>query len=148
MINSWCDCCSVAKLCLSLSPHGLQHARSPCPSPSPRICPSSCLLHWWCHLAFSSSDAIFSFCPQSFPASGTFPMSWLFAPGWPKYWSFSFSISPSNEYLRLISFKIYWFDLLAVQGTLRSLLQHHSSKTSVVLCLLYDPTLMWPLGRS
>ena len=62
----------------SLWPHRLQHVRLPCPSPSPRICPSSCSLHWWCHPAISSSDALFC-CLQSFPASGTFPMSHLFA---------------------------------------------------------------------
>ena len=61
----------------SLLPQGLQHARPPCPSPS-RVRPSSCSLHWWCHPAISSSDALFSFCPQSFPVSGTFPMSRLF----------------------------------------------------------------------
>ena len=63
----------------SLWPHGLQHTRPPCPSPSPEVCPSSCPLHWWCHPAISFSDALFSFCPQSFPASGSFPMSQLFA---------------------------------------------------------------------
>ena len=57
-----------------------EHARLLCPSPSPKVCPSLCPLHWWCHPAISSSDALFSFCPQSFPASGTFPMSWLLAP--------------------------------------------------------------------
>ena len=62
----------------SLRPHGLQHTRPPCPSPSPEVCPSSCPLHQWCHPAVSSSDSLFSFCPQSFPASETFPMSWLF----------------------------------------------------------------------
>ena len=62
----------------SLWPHGLQHAMPSCPSPSPRIGPTSCSLHWWCHPAISSSDALFSFCPQSFPASGTFPMNCLF----------------------------------------------------------------------
>ena len=61
----------------SLWPHGLKHARPPCPSSSLRVCPSSCSLHWWCHLAISSSDALFSFCPRSFSASGTFPMSRL-----------------------------------------------------------------------
>ena len=70
-------------------------------------------------------------CLQSFPASGSFLMSW-FCIMWPKYWSFSFSISPSNEYLGLISFRIDWLDLLAVQGTLKSLLQHHSSKASIL----------------
>ena len=63
----------------SLWPHGLQHARPLCPSPFPEVCPSSCPLHWWCHPAISSSDTLFSFCPQSFPASGNFPMSQLFA---------------------------------------------------------------------
>ena len=63
----------------SLWPHELQHARTHCSSPSPGICPSSCSLPWWCHPAFSSSEALFSFCPQSSPESGTFPMSCLFA---------------------------------------------------------------------
>ena len=71
---------------------------------------------------------------QSFPASGSFQMSQFFASGGPKYWSFSFSISPSNEYSRLISFRMDWLDLLAVQGNLKSLLQHHSSKASILWC--------------
>ena len=75
----------------------------------------------------------FSSCSQSFPASGSFQMNQLCI-RWPKYWSFSFSISPSSEYSGLISFKMDWFDLLAVQGTLKSLLQHHSSKASVLWC--------------
>ena len=62
----------------SLWPHGLQHSRPPCPSPSPEVCPSSCPLHQWCHPAISSSIALFSFCPQSSPATGTFPMSHMF----------------------------------------------------------------------
>ena len=62
----------------SLQPHGLQHTRPPCPSPSPGVCPSSCSLHQWCCPAISSCEALFSFCPQPFPASGTFPMSHLF----------------------------------------------------------------------
>ena len=107
--------------------HGLQHARPCCPSVSSKVCPSSCPLHQWCHPAISSSDALF--CSQSFPASGTFPMSHN---RWPKFWSFNFSISPSNEYSVLISLKIDWFDLLAVQGALRSLLQHHNSKPSIL----------------
>ena len=71
---------------------------------------------------------------QSFPASGSFPMSQVLRIRWPKYWSFSFSISPSNEYSGLISFRMDWLDLLAVQETLRSLLQHHSSKASSLQC--------------
>ena len=71
-------------------------------------------------------------CLQSFPASGSFPVSQFFASGGPEYWSFS--ISPSNEYSELISFRIDWLDLLAVQGALKSLLQHRSSKASVIWC--------------
>ena len=74
----------------------------------------------------------FSSCLQSFPASGSFPMSQFFLIRWPKYWSFSFNISPSSEHLGLISFRMYWLDLLAVQGTLKSLLQCHSSKASIL----------------
>ena len=65
----------------SLWPHGLKHTRPRCPSPSPRVCPSSCSLHWWCHPAISFSEALFSFCLQSFPASGTFPVSQFFTLG-------------------------------------------------------------------
>ena len=72
------SCCSVTQSCHSLWPHRLQHTRLPCSSPSPGVCPSSCSLHQWCHPVISSSDALFSFCPQSFPATGTFPMSYLF----------------------------------------------------------------------
>ena len=75
----------------SLWPHGLQHTRLPCPSLSPALCSNSCLLNWWCHPTISSSHAPFSFCPQSFPAPGSFILSWLFASGGPKYWSFSIS---------------------------------------------------------
>ena len=90
---------------------------------------NSCPLSRWCHPTISSSVVPFSSCPQSFPASGSFQIS---QSGWPKYWSFSFSISPSNEYPGLISFKMDWLNLLAVQGTLKSLLQHHSSKASIL----------------
>ena len=92
--------------------------------------PSLYPLYWWCHPAISSSDTLFSFCPQSFPASGTFSNVSAVHIRWPKYWSFSFSISPS-KCSRLISLKSNWFDVLAVQGTLRSLLQHHSLKASI-----------------
>ena len=74
----------------------------------------------------------FSSCLQSFPASGSFPMSQCFASRWPKYWSFSYSISPSNEYSGLASFRMDCFDVLAVQGTLKSLLQYHNSKASTL----------------
>ena len=73
-----CCCCSVTQSRLTLPPYGLQHARPPCHSPSFGVCTSSCSLRWWCHPAVSSSDALFSFRPRSFPASGIFPMSHLF----------------------------------------------------------------------
>ena len=115
----------------SLRSHRLQHARLPSTSPSPRACSNSCLLSRWCHPTISSSVVPFSSCLQSFPTSGSFLKSALWF-RWPKYWNFSSRISPSNEYSGLISFGIDWFDLLAVQGTLKSLLQPHSSKASIL----------------
>ena len=87
---------------------------------------------YWVSDAIQLSHPVvpFSSCPLSFPASGFFPMSQFFA--WPKYWSFCFSISPSSEHQGLISFTMDWLDLLAVQGILKSLLQHHSSKASIL----------------
>ena len=116
----------------SLWPHGLQHARLLCLSPTPRVYSNSRPLSWWCHPTISSYVIPFSSRLQSFPASGSFQMSQLFASGGQTIGSFSFSISPSNEYSGLISFRMDWFDLLAVQGTLKSLLQHHSSKASIL----------------
>ena len=115
----------------SLRPHGLQHARLSCPSPTPGTYSNSCPLSQWCHPTISSSVIPFSFCLWSFPASVSFHESVLHI-RWPKYWSFSFSISPANEYSGLISFRMDWLDLLAVQGTHKSLLQHHSSKASIL----------------
>ena len=116
----------------SLRPHGLQHARPPCPSPTPRVYPNSCPFSRWYHPTISSSVIPFSSCPQSFPASGSFPMSQLFKwVRWPKYWSFTFNISPSNEHSGLI-FRMDWLDLLSVQRTLGSLLQHHSWKAWIL----------------
>ena len=116
----------------SLRPHGLQQARLPCPPLSLGDCSNSCPLSQWCHPTISSSVALFSSCPQSFPALRSFLVSQVFTSGGQKYWSFSFSISPSNEYSGLISFRIDWFDLLAAQGTLKNLLQHHTSKASIL----------------
>ena len=113
----------------SLQPHGLQHTRLSCPSPTPRASSNSCPLSQWWHTIISSSVVPFSSCLQSFQALGSFPGSQFFASGGHSI-SFSFSISPSNEYSGRISFRIDWFDLLAAQGTLKSLLQHHSSKAS------------------
>ena len=106
-------------------------ARPPCPSPTPRVHSDSPPSSQWCHLAISSSAVPFSSCPQSLPASEPFPVSQL-CMRWPKYWSFSFSIILSKEIPGLISFKMDWLDLLAAQGTLKSLLQHHSSKASIL----------------
>ena len=117
----------------SLRPHELQYARSPCPSSTPGVYPNPCPLSWWCHPTMSSSVFPFSSCLQSFPASGSFSMSQLFVRQ-PKYWSFSFNSSPSNEQPGLISFRMDWLDLLPVQGTLKSLLQHHSSKVPIFQC--------------
>ena len=129
------SCCSVSQSCLTLWPHGIQHSRLPCPSPSPRVCSNSCPLSQWCHPTISSSVIPFSSASslQSFPSSGSFLMSQLFlSVRRPKYWRFSFSICPSNEYSGLISYRIDWFDILTVQGTLKSLIQHHSPKASIL----------------
>ena len=104
----------------SLRPHGLQHARPPCPSSTPRACWNSYPSSQWCHPTISSSVIPFSFCLQSFPASGSFRMKSVLLIGWPKYRSFSFNISPYSEHSGLISFRMDWLDLLAIQGTLKS----------------------------
>ena len=117
----------------SLRPHGLQHTRLPCPSPIPTVYSNSCPLSMWCHPTISSSVVSFSSCLESFPASGFFPVRRFFPSGGQSI-GFSFSISPSNEYSRLISFRMDWLELLAVQGILKSLLLHHSSKASILQC--------------
>ena len=101
----------------SLWPHGLQHTRLPCPSPALGVCSNSCPLSKWCHPTISSSFVPFFSCLWSFPASGVFFNESPLCIRWPKYWSFS--ISPSKEYSGYISFRIDWFDLPAVQGTLK-----------------------------
>ena len=115
----------------SLRPHESQHARPPCPSPTPGVHSDSRPLSQWCQPAISSSVVPFSSCLQSFPAS-VFSNDSAVHIRWPKYWSFSLNISASNEHPGLISFRMDWLDLLAVQGTLKSLLQHHSSKASIL----------------
>ena len=111
----------------SLWPHGLQHARLPCPSPSPRVCSNSCPLSWWCHpTILSFVPTPFSSCLQSFLASESWHQVAKVLE--------DFSISPSNEYSGLIFFRIDWFDLLAVQVTLKSLLQQCSTKESILWC--------------
>jgi len=114
---------SVAQSCPTLcDPHGLQHARPPCPSPTPGAYPNSCPLSRWCHPTISSSVI------RVFSNESDLCIRWL------KYWRFSFNISPSKEHSGLISFRMDWLDLLAVQETLKSLLQHHSSKASIFQC--------------
>ena len=125
---------SVAQSSMTLWPHEPQHAKLPCPSPTARVHTNSCPLSRWSHPTISSSVIPFSSCPPSFPASGSFQMSQLFASGGQNIGSFSFNISPTNEHRGLISFRMDWLDLLAVQETLKSLLQHHSSKASIVGC--------------
>ena len=98
----------VSLFCLPLSPEG--------------VCSNSCALSQWCYLTISSSFCPLLLLPSIFPSIRVFSNELALRIRWPKYWSFSFSISPSNEYSRLISFRIDWFDLLAVQGTLSSLL--------------------------
>ena len=127
---------SVTQSCLTLRPHGLQHSRLPCPSPTPGVDSNSCPLSRWCHPTISSSIVPFSSCRQSFPASGSFPMSQFFTSGGQNIGiSALASVLPMNS--GLISFKIDWFDLLAVQRTLKSLLQHHNSKASILQCSAY-----------
>ena len=124
----------------SLWPHELQHARPPCPLPTPGVHPNPCPLSRWCHPAVSSSVVPFSSCPQSFPASGSLPVNQLFASGGQSIGSFSFNISPSNEHSGLIC--LDWLDLLAVQGTLKSLPEHsnHCMQNNRSYFLKFDTT--------
>ena len=125
---------SVAQSCPTLRPHESQHARPPCPSPNswslPRlmsiesVMPSN-------HLILCRPLLLL---PPIFPSIRVFSNESALCFRWPKYWSFSYNISPSNEHLGLISFRIDWLDAHAVQGTLKSLLQYHSSKTSILQC--------------
>ena len=100
---------------------------------SPGVCSNSCLLSQWCYLIISSSATSFSSLTSIFPSIRVFSSESVLHIRWPKNWNFSFSISPSNEYAGLISFRIDWFDLLTVQGTLKSLLQHHILKVTIKL---------------
>ena len=134
--------CSVTSN--SLQSHGLQHTRLPFSSPTPGACSNSCPLSQRCHPTISSSVVPFSSCLQSFPPSGSSNESALHIL-WLKYWSFSFNISSSSEYSGLISFRIDWFDILAVQVTLKSLPQHYSSKASILQCSAF---LLGSISRS
>ena len=106
----------------SLRPHGLQHARPPCPSPTPGVYSDSCPLSRWCHPTISSSHHPLLLLPSIFPSIRVFSNESALRIRWPKYWSFSFSISLSNEHSGLISFRMDWLDLLAVLALLVLLL--------------------------
>ena len=113
----------------SLWSHEPQHIRPPCPSPTPRVYTNSCPWSRWCHPTLC---CLLLLLPSIFPSIRVFSNESALHIRWPKYWSFSFSINPSNEHPGLISFRMDWLDLLAVQGTLKSLLQHHSLKASIL----------------
>ena len=112
----------------SLRLHGLQHSSLPCPSPTPRAYSNSC--PWVCDAIQTTICCPLLLLPSIFPSNRVFSKESVLHIRWPKFWSFSFSISLSNEYSGLISFRMDWLHLLAVQGTLKSLLQHQSSKAS------------------
>jgi len=119
----------------SLWPHRLQHIRLPCPLPAPGAYSNSCPSSRWCHPNISSVLChLLLLLPSNFHSIRVFSRESVLRIRWPKYWNVSFSISPSNEYSGLISFRIDCFDLLAVQGTLKSLLQYNSSKASILWC--------------
>ena len=130
LLKSWTQSVQFSCSVVSnyLQPHGLQHTRLPCPSPTPRACSNSCPLSQWCHPTILSSVVSFS-CLQSLKASGYF-LSLLFESGGQKI-GVLFKHQSFNEYSGLISFRMDWLELLAVQGTLKSLFQHHNSKASV-----------------
>ena len=117
----------------SLGPNGLQHARPPFPSRTHRAYSDSCQWSRWCHPTVSSCRRLL-LPPSIFPSISVFSNVSVLRIRWPSYWHFSFSSNPSSEYSGLVSFRIDWLDLFAVQGTLKSLLQLHSSKGSILQC--------------
>ena len=129
MLESVQFICSVVSNSLWL--HGLQNTRPPCLSPTPGVYSNSYLLSRWCHPTISSSHPLLLL-PSIFPSIRVFSNESALRMRWPKYWSFSFSIIPSKEIPGLISFRVDLLDLLAVQGILKSLLQHYSSKASIL----------------
>ena len=125
-----------------LQPHGLQHARLPCPSLSPRVCSNSCPLSQWCHSTISSSISLLLLLPSIFPSFRVFSNEMALHIGWLKYWSFSFSISPSSEYSE-ISLRVDWFDPPCWPRDSQEsfLAPQFESIISLALSLLYGPTL-------
>ena len=139
LVLSICQFSSVQFSCSVMSDslwlHGLQHARPPCPSPTPGVYSNSCSLSQCCHPTnYLILCRPLLFPPSIFPSIRVFSNESPLRIKWPKYWSFSFNINPSNEYAGLISFWMDWLDLLEVEGILKSLLQHHSSKASIIQC--------------
>ena len=116
----------------SLWPHGLKHARLLYPWRTPGACSNSCPLSQWWYPTISSSCHPLLLLPSIFPSIRVFSNESVLWIRWPNFWRFSFNITFSNEYSGLISFRMDWLDLLAVQGSLKSLLQHHSSKASLL----------------
>ena len=133
----WKDCCLSCLVQLSCSVsvylqlHGLHHTTTPCPSPIPESYSNSCPLSQWCHPTILCRPLLLC---SIVPSIRVFSNESALHIRWPKYWNFSFNISPSNEYSGLISPRIDWFDLPAVEKTLKSLLQYHRSKTSILQC--------------
>ena len=121
---------SVAQSCLTLWPHESQHTRPPCPSPTSRVHSNSCPSSRWCHPAIWSSCSSLLLIPPIPASIRVFSNESILPMRWPRYWSFNFSIIPSKEHPGLISLRMDWLELLAVQGTLKSL--HHSSKASIL----------------
>ena len=108
------------------------HPRLLCPLPTPRVHPNSCPLSWWCHPTILCRPLLLP--PSIISSIRVFSNESVLHIKWPKHWKFSFNISPSNEHPGLISFRMDWLDLLGVQGTFKNLLQHHSSKASILRC--------------
>ena len=129
---------SVAQSCPTLcDPDEWQHTRPPCQSPTPGVHPNPCPSSQWCHPKHLILCRPLLLLPSIFPSIRVFSNVSVLLIRWPKHWSFSFNISPSNEHPGLISFRMDWLDLLAVQGTLKSLLQH-TSKASILLCAVFS----------
>ena len=135
--QSYIHCCSVAQSCPTLWPNGLRNARLPCPPLSPRVCSNSMSMESMMpsnHLILCHPLLLL---PSVFPSIRVFSSESVLHIRQSKYWSFSFSISPSSEYSGLIAFRIDWLNLLAVQGILKSLLQHHTLKVWILRSLVF-----------
>ena len=135
LMTVYYSCCSV--MSNSLQPQGLQHTRPFCPPLSLRVCSNSCPLTQWCYLTFSSPAIPLLLLPSVFPNIRIFYSESAVCIKWQKYWRFRFNHNPSNKYSGLISFRIVGFTSLQIQGTLKSLLQQHNSKSSILLCSVF-----------